>query len=65
MVLVSDTGEVVVDKCRGKPFGYGYNAATDTYEDLMASGVLDPAKVSAKEVVLSAKASRVTLRFLR
>lgn len=24
---------------------YGYNAATDQYEDLMAAGILDPSKV--------------------
>ena len=38
-------GEVVADKCRNKPWGFGYNAATDTYEDLLITGVLDPAKV--------------------
>jgi chaperonin GroEL len=38
-------GEVVADKCRNKPYGFGYNAATDTYEDLLQTGVLDPAKV--------------------
>lgn len=25
---------------------YGYNAATDTYEDLMKAGIIDPTKVS-------------------
>ena len=39
-------GEVVAEKCRGKSFGHGYNAATDTYEDLLVTGVLDPAKVT-------------------
>lgn len=39
-------GEVVAENCRHKPFGFGYNAATDRYEDLIASGVLDPAKVT-------------------
>ena len=38
-------GEVIAEKCRNKPFGFGYNAATDTFEDLLATGVLDPAKV--------------------
>ena len=28
-------GEVVADKCRYQPFGYGYNAAADTYNDLL------------------------------
>ena len=40
-------GELVAEKCRNKPFGFGYNAATDTYEDLLVTGVLDPAKVCA------------------
>jgi len=39
-------GEVVAEKCRNQAFGFGYNAATDKYEDLMATGVLDPAKVT-------------------
>ena len=43
-------GEVVAEKCRGKPFGQGYNAATDTYEDLLVTGVLDPAKVTINAI---------------
>lgn len=27
---------------------FGYNAATDKYEDLMESGIIDPTKASAK-----------------
>jgi chaperonin GroEL len=39
-------GAVVVQNVRAKSgAGYGYNAATDTYEDLVAAGVIDPAKV--------------------
>lgn len=38
-------GSVVVEKVRAMGFGNGYNAMTDTYEDLMASGIIDPAKV--------------------
>jgi chaperonin GroEL len=40
-------GAIVVDKIRenSNP-NYGYNAATDTYEDLVASGVIDPTKVT-------------------
>ncbi len=38
---------VVVDKVRSNnSFSYGYNAANDTYCDLIAEGILDPAKVS-------------------
>jgi chaperonin GroEL len=28
-----------------KEVGYGYNAATDVYEDLVKAGVIDPTKV--------------------
>jgi len=38
-------GSLVAAKCADKEFGWGYNAATDEYEDLMAAGILDPAKV--------------------
>ena len=40
-------GAIVVDKIRenSNP-NYGYNAATDTYEDLVSSGVIDPTKVT-------------------
>jgi chaperonin GroEL len=38
-------GSVVVEKVRAMGFGNGYNAMTDTYENLMESGVIDPAKV--------------------
>ncbi|HJZ99010.1 MAG TPA: chaperonin GroEL [Candidatus Solibacter sp.] len=40
-------GAIVVDKVRENGnANYGYNAATDTYEDLVASGVIDPTKVT-------------------
>lgn len=38
-------GAVVVDKVRQGEGDFGYNARTDTYEDLRAKGVIDPAKV--------------------
>ena len=39
-------GVVVVDNVRQGKGDYGYNARKDTYEDLRAAGVIDPAKVS-------------------
>ena len=39
-------GAVVVDKVRQGEGDYGYNARTDTYQDLRAAGVIDPAKVA-------------------
>jgi chaperonin GroEL len=38
-------GSVVVDKVRAGSGAFGFNAATDTYEDLLAAGVIDPTKV--------------------
>ncbi|KAL2612369.1 hypothetical protein R1flu_024061 [Riccia fluitans] len=39
-------GAVVVEKILESDWVYGYNAMTDKYEDLLASGVIDPAKVT-------------------
>jgi chaperonin GroL len=39
-------GEVIVQKLLGQPFEVGYNAMDDRVEDLIAAGVLDPAKVT-------------------
>ena len=40
-------GSIVIEKVRGsKDKNYGYNALTDTYEDLVAAGVIDPTKVT-------------------
>ncbi len=39
-------GSVVVERVRGMEVGYGLNALSGEYEDLMAAGVIDPAKVT-------------------
>ena len=39
-------GAVVVNKVREGKGNYGYNAKTETYEDLRSAGVVDPAKVT-------------------
>jgi len=39
-------GSIVVQKVKeSKDAGFGYNAATDSYEDLVKAGVIDPTKV--------------------
>ena len=38
-------GSIVVAKVRDMKQDEGFNAATDTYEDLVKAGVIDPAKV--------------------
>jgi chaperonin GroEL len=40
-------GAVIVEKVRAeKSINFGYNAETDTFEDLVAAGIIDPAKVT-------------------
>jgi chaperonin GroEL len=39
-------GSVVVNKVKEGQGAFGFNAATGTYEDLIAAGVIDPAKVA-------------------
>lgn len=39
-------GSVVVNKVKEGKDGFGYNAKTDKYEDLIKAGVIDPAKVT-------------------
>ncbi len=39
-------GAVVVQKVREGKADFGYNARTDVYENLLAAGVIDPAKVT-------------------
>ena len=38
-------GSIVVNKVLEGKGDYGFNAATETYENLIAAGVIDPAKV--------------------
>ena len=38
-------GAVVVDDVKRNKGNYGYNAATDKFEDLVKAGIVDPAKV--------------------
>ena len=39
-------GSVICDKVKNAEGNIGYNAKTDTYEDLVKAGVIDPAKVT-------------------
>ncbi|HUR32967.1 MAG TPA: chaperonin GroEL, partial [Vicinamibacterales bacterium] len=38
-------GSIIVQKVKDGKGDHGYNAGTDTYEDLVAAGVIDPVKV--------------------
>ncbi len=39
-------GSVVVEKVRNTGKGIGFNAVTEEYEDMIAAGIVDPAKVT-------------------
>ncbi len=38
-------GAVVLDKVKNSKGAFGFNAATESYEDLVKSGIVDPTKV--------------------
>jgi chaperonin GroEL len=38
-------GAVVLDKVKNSKGAFGFNAATENYEDLVKSGIVDPTKV--------------------
>jgi chaperonin GroEL len=54
-------GAVVIDRVAGAEWGQGFNAATLTYGDLLADGVVDPVKVTRSAVVNAASIARMVL----
>jgi chaperonin GroEL len=54
-------GSVVVNKVSELPDGHGFNAATLTYGDLAADGVVDPVKVTRSAVLNAASVARMIL----
>ena len=54
-------GSVVVNKVAEGGPGFGFNAATLTYGDLLADGVIDPVKVTRSAVVNAASVARMIL----
>ncbi|HKX46870.1 MAG TPA: chaperonin GroEL [Planctomycetota bacterium] len=61
-VNAGQDGAVVVQNVRaGKGAGFGYNAATDTYEDLVAAGVIDPTKVPRTALTNAASVASLLL----
>ncbi|MCW2721424.1 MAG: chaperonin GroEL [Pseudonocardiales bacterium] len=54
-------GAVVVGKVSEMEWGSGFNAATLTYGDLVADGVIDPVKVTRSAVVNAASIARMVL----
>jgi len=54
-------GDVVVDKVKNEKDNIGYNAETNKYEDLIAAGVIDPAKVTRTALQNAASISALLL----
>ena len=54
-------GSVVLQKVLNGKGSYGYNARTNVYEDLMAAGVIDPAKVTRVALENAASISGMVL----
>jgi chaperonin GroEL len=54
-------GSVVVNKVKEGKDAYGFNAATEVYEDLLKAGVLDPTKVTRSALENAASVSGLLL----
>lgn len=54
-------GSVVVNKVTELPAGQGFNAATLSFGDLVADGVVDPVKVTRSAVLNAASVARMVL----
>ena len=54
-------GGVVAEKVREGSGNFGYNALTDSYEDLVAAGVIDPAKVTRSALQNAASVASLML----
>jgi chaperonin GroEL len=46
-------GALVLEKVKDQKFGFGWNAATDSYEDLLETGVIDPSTVTMQAILNS------------
>jgi chaperonin GroEL len=54
-------GSVVVEKVRNSEAGIGYNALTGVYENMIAAGIIDPAKVTRSAVQNAASIAAMVL----
>lgn len=53
---------VIIDKIKNnKEFNFGYNADTDKYVDMLASGIVDPAKVTRTSLQNAASVASMLL----
>jgi len=54
-------GSVIVNQVKEGTGNYGYNAATDKFEDLVAAGVIDPTKVTRVALINAASVASLLL----
>jgi chaperonin GroEL len=54
-------GSIVVDKVKNGKGAWGFNASTETYEDLVKAGVIDPTKVVRTAIQNAASVSSLLL----
>ena len=54
-------GSVVVAEVKNSPAGVGFNAATESYVDMIEAGIVDPAKVTRSALQNAASASAILL----
>ena len=56
-----EEGSVIVEKLKNESVGVGYNAATGEYVDMIAHGIVDPAKVTRSALQNAASVSAMFL----
>ena len=54
-------GAIVAEKVKAAKVGIGYNAAEDKYEDMIAAGIVDPAKVARSALQNAASIAALVL----
>jgi chaperonin GroEL len=54
-------GSIVADKVKNKEGSFGFNAASEQYEDLMAAGIIDPTKVTRLALANAASVASLML----
>jgi chaperonin GroEL len=56
-----DEGSVVVEKVKALTWGHGYNAVNGEYVDMIAAGIVDPAKVTRNALINAASIASMVL----
>jgi chaperonin GroEL len=54
-------GAIIAERVKEKPFNIGYNAATNEYVDMLADGIVDPAKVTRSALQNAASIAAMVL----